>query len=106
MNKQTQIAIWLSITVGLISSAAADPLNGTVSSVDGQGDARIVHFRAATQDLDLSLKSLSDADQALVLSPKARTSRIELNVPSNAIQTKTDVPMGIRPYCSELPVSI
>lgn len=76
------------------------PLIGAVSSIENH----VVHFRTALEDLDLEYESLSRTDRNRVMSPTSKTHIF--SVTPHKILKRVSVPDGIRPDCSELPVTI
>src|SRR6185503_18338924 len=97
--------IWAALATFALS-AQADELTGTVTSINVVNGRSVVHFRTATQNVDLDLKALPAAVQQRVQAADARTSRINIQAAGAQILGRADVPFGVRADCGELPVTI
>jgi len=104
--KRIGCRIW---RIGFISGLAASPaqaaiLTGYVTPIasDPAGSIREVHSADKDYRIDLNQLPAGTRNRLESLSGKRQTSTLDL--PDSAIVSQSDVPMGIRPDCTELPI--
>jgi hypothetical protein len=103
-GKMTSKALFAIFAMTLFCSAVnAETMvaEGVVESITGNN----VTFRKAKDTLMLSLSALEPATQKLVQELAGQNRRTKLTIDSAAILTSVPLAIGIRPDCSEIPVT-
>ena len=97
-------AICLSISIIFFDPtlrAETMDVEGVVESISGNG----VYFRKASETLTLNLPALDEKTQIKVKNLVGQNKRIKLIVDSAAILTSKPLAIGIRPDCTEIPIT-
>jgi mono/diheme cytochrome c family protein len=101
-------ALSLAAPLNRLNADDAVELDGVVDSIgtDGATGKSVLIIRTATQNITVDTSQLSSKAHRALFDPAAKQSITHFSIDSKAIVNRADVPGGVRPDCSELPLSI